>query len=51
LEVNVDRSPKTNSTSPNLAIMGEEWRSQLSESAIEGDSNRVMALIHAIPDT
>ncbi|MFZ4557107.1 MAG: ATP-binding protein [Pseudanabaena sp.] len=51
LEVSVDRSPETNSTSPNLAIMGEEWRSQLSEAAIEGDSNRVMRLIQAIPDT
>jgi signal transduction histidine kinase/DNA-binding NarL/FixJ family response regulator len=48
LEVSVDRSPETNSTSPNLAIMGEEWRSQLSEA---GDSNRVMRLIQAIPDT
>jgi hypothetical protein len=28
----------------------DEWRSQLSEAAIEGDSNRVMGLIQAIPD-
>ena len=50
LEANVDRSPETNSTSPNLAIMGEEWRSQLYEASIEGDSKRVMGLIQAIPD-
>jgi hypothetical protein len=31
--------------------MSDEWRSELSEAAIEGDSNRVMALIQAIPDT
>ncbi|MEI6430504.1 MAG: response regulator, partial [Pseudanabaena sp. ELA607] len=33
-----------------LRLMSDEWRSQLSEAAIEGDSNRVMALIQAIPE-
>jgi len=32
-----------------LKLMSDEWRSQLSEAAIEGDSNQVMALIQAIP--
>ena len=51
LEATTDHSPATSSMSINLAIMGEEWRSQLSEAALEGDSNRVMRLIQAIPDT
>jgi CheY-like chemotaxis protein len=34
-----------------LMAMSSEWRSQLSEAAIEGDSNRVMGLIQMIPDT
>ena len=33
-----------------LKAMSDEWRSQLSEAAIEGDSNRVMRLIQEIPD-
>jgi signal transduction histidine kinase/DNA-binding response OmpR family regulator len=33
-----------------LMAMSEDWRSQLSEAAIEGDSNRVVALIQEIPD-
>jgi CheY-like chemotaxis protein len=33
-----------------LKGMSDEWRSQLSEAATEGDSNRVMALIQEIPD-
>ena len=33
-----------------LKLMSDEWRSQLSEAAIEGDSNRVMALIQEIPE-
>jgi signal transduction histidine kinase/DNA-binding NarL/FixJ family response regulator len=33
-----------------LATMSDQWRSQLSEAAIEGDSNRVMGLIQEIPD-
>jgi signal transduction histidine kinase/DNA-binding response OmpR family regulator len=33
-----------------LTAMSDEWRSQLSEAAIEGDSNRVMGLIQEIPD-
>ncbi len=33
-----------------LMAMSDEWRSQLSEAAIEGDSNRVMGLIQEIPD-
>ncbi len=33
-----------------LKTMSNDWRSQLSEAAIEGDSNRVMRLIQEIPD-
>jgi signal transduction histidine kinase/CheY-like chemotaxis protein len=33
-----------------LMTMSDQWRSQLSEAAIEGDSNRVMGLIQEIPD-
>jgi DNA polymerase III delta subunit len=31
-------------------MMSQEWREQLSEAAIEGDSNRVTKLIQEIPN-
>jgi hypothetical protein len=33
-----------------LSMMSDEWRSQIYEVALEGDSNRVTALIKEIPD-
>ena len=33
-----------------LRLMSDEWRSQLSEAAIEGDSNQVRKLIEEIPN-
>ncbi len=33
-----------------LTAISDEWRSQLSEAAIEGDTNRVMGLIQKIPE-
>jgi CheY-like chemotaxis protein len=33
-----------------LSIMSDEWRSQLSEAALDGDSNRVTQLIKQIPN-
>ena len=49
----INDGSKTMLLSPDLAIltaMSDDWRSQLAEAAIEGDSNRVMAIIRAIPD-
>ncbi|PZO36311.1 MAG: hybrid sensor histidine kinase/response regulator [Pseudanabaena frigida] len=37
-------------TSVDLAIMSDEWRSQLCKSALEADSNRVTKLIQEIPN-
>jgi len=51
LQVNVDHHLKTNSTSLNLAIMGEEWRSQLHVAAVEADGNYIMELLQKIPHT
>jgi hypothetical protein len=33
-----------------LALMSEEWRSQISEAALESDRNRVIQLIQEIPN-
>jgi signal transduction histidine kinase/CheY-like chemotaxis protein len=51
LEANVDHHLKTNSTPINLAIMGEEWRSQLHVAAVEADGNYIMELLQKIPPT
>ena len=51
LEANDDQHLKTNSTSINLAIMGEEWRSQLHVAAVEADGNYIMELLQKIPPT
>ena len=51
LEANVDHYLKTDSTSINLEIMGEEWRSQLYVAAIEADGNYIMELLQKIPPT
>jgi len=51
LEVNTDHCLETNSTSINLAIMGEEWRSQLYVAAVEADGNYIMELLQKIPPT
>ena len=51
LEVTTDHSPATSSMSINLAIMGEEWRSQLYVAAIEADGNYIMELLQKIPPT
>ena len=37
-------------SSIDLAVMSDEWRSQLYEAALEADSNRVMQLIQEIPN-
>ena len=49
--------PKDNSvrvepvlTSTDLAVMSDQWRSQLCEAALEADSNRVKKLIQEIPN-
>ena len=51
LEASVDHCPETNSTSLNLAIMGEEWRSRLYVAAVEADGNYIMELLQKIPPT
>jgi len=51
LEANADHFLKINSTSINLEIMGEEWRSQLYVAAIEADGNYIMELLQKIPPT
>ena len=50
LEETTDHSPVTSSII-NLAIMGEEWRSQLYVAAIEADGNCIIDLLQKIPPT
>ena len=51
LEASTDHCLEINSTSINLAIMGEEWRSQLYVAAVEADGNYIMELLQKIPPT
>lgn len=51
LEAITNHSSIKNSPSINLAIMGEEWRSQLYVAAIEADGNYIMELLQKIPPT
>ena len=49
-EDNNNDHPKLLLSSIDLAVMSDEWRSQLYEAALEADSNRVMQLIQEIPN-
>jgi CheY-like chemotaxis protein len=49
--INPDDNAMLESTDLNILIaMSDQWRSQLSEAAIEGDSKQVMSLIQMIPN-
>lgn len=45
-----DNGSKSILTATDLAVMSAQWRSQLTEAALEGDSNRVIQLVREIPN-